>query len=82
MANFVDGPDTCGHQRNDICRTTNMFLMEKECQKNRFPTHWKCENGVYCAGLSKMGLAGVSMDAKAIANDINIVVRGSKEKIE
>ncbi|CAK9134804.1 unnamed protein product [Ilex paraguariensis] len=48
--------------------------------KNRFPTHWKGENGVYCAGLSKMGLPGVSMDAKAIANDINIVVGEVKRR--
>ncbi|RZC44220.1 hypothetical protein C5167_037171 [Papaver somniferum] len=38
--------------------------------KNSFPDHWKGANGLYCAGLSRRGLAGVSMDAEAIANDI------------
>ncbi|KAI3958724.1 hypothetical protein MKX01_023400 [Papaver californicum] len=38
--------------------------------KNPFPNHWKGANGLYCAGLSRRGLAGVSMDAEAIANDI------------
>ncbi|XP_021769473.1 probable indole-3-pyruvate monooxygenase YUCCA10 [Chenopodium quinoa] len=43
--------------------------------KNRFPTHWKGNNNLYCAGLSRMGLQGVSKDAIAIANDIEIVLK-------
>jgi indole-3-pyruvate monooxygenase len=35
-----------------------------------YPNHWKGENGLYCAGFSRRGLAGISMDAKNIANDI------------
>ena len=38
--------------------------------KKEFPNHWKGENGLYCAGLAKRGLAGIAMDAKNIANDI------------
>ncbi|KAI3886419.1 hypothetical protein MKX03_036706 [Papaver bracteatum] len=38
--------------------------------KNPFPYHWKGANGLYCAGLSRRGLAGISMDAEAIAKDI------------
>ncbi|KAI3903640.1 hypothetical protein MKW98_032294 [Papaver atlanticum] len=38
--------------------------------KNPFPNHWKGANGLYCAGLSRRGLAGVSTDAEAIAKDI------------
>ncbi|KAL5204578.1 hypothetical protein ABZP36_009449 [Zizania latifolia] len=35
-----------------------------------FPNHWKGENGLYCAGFARRGLAGISMDAKNIADDI------------
>ena len=38
--------------------------------KKEFPNHWKGENGLYCAGLAKRGLAGIVMEAKNIANDI------------
>jgi indole-3-pyruvate monooxygenase len=46
--------------------------------KNSFPGHWKGEKGLYCAGLSRRGLLGVSMDAQAIANDINKVINCKK----
>ncbi|XP_049386945.1 probable indole-3-pyruvate monooxygenase YUCCA10 [Solanum stenotomum] len=39
--------------------------------------NWKGENGLYCAGFSKRGIAGISMDAIAIADDIK-TVRGNK----
>lgn len=39
--------------------------------KNVVPKHWKGEKGIYCAGLSRKGLFGVSIDAKTIADDIN-----------
>ncbi|KAH0634384.1 hypothetical protein KY284_037170 [Solanum tuberosum] len=39
--------------------------------------NWKGENGLYCAGFSKRGIAGISMDAIAIVNDIK-TVRGDK----
>uniref|UniRef100_A0ACD5TND3 Uncharacterized protein n=1 Tax=Avena sativa TaxID=4498 RepID=A0ACD5TND3_AVESA len=38
--------------------------------KKKFPNHWKGENGLYCAGLARRGLAGIALDAKTIANDI------------
>ncbi len=46
--------------------------------KNRFPAHWKGENGLYCAGLSKRGLFGAATDAQTIADDINKVLSGRK----
>ncbi|KAJ8767713.1 hypothetical protein K2173_020653 [Erythroxylum novogranatense] len=49
-------------------------LNEKGLPKTPFPKHWKGENGVYCAGLSRMGLGGVSNDAKAIAEDIKKLI--------
>ncbi|KAM3327086.1 hypothetical protein P3S67_002212 [Capsicum chacoense] len=44
---------------------------------NKFPNHYKGENGLYCAGFSKRGIAGISMDAIAIADNIK-TVRGEK----
>ncbi|PKI54451.1 hypothetical protein CRG98_025134 [Punica granatum] len=38
--------------------------------KESFPNHWKGKNGLYCAGFSRKGLAGISKDAVNIANDI------------
>ncbi|WVZ52952.1 hypothetical protein U9M48_003950 [Paspalum notatum var. saurae] len=38
--------------------------------KNGGPNHWKGDSGVYCAGFARRGLAGISMDAMSIANDI------------
>jgi indole-3-pyruvate monooxygenase len=38
--------------------------------KKDYPNHWKGENGLYCAGFARRGLAGISVDAKSIANDI------------
>lgn len=38
--------------------------------KNYIPNHWRGENGLYCAGFARRGLAGIAMDAKNIANDI------------
>ncbi|KQK02876.1 probable indole-3-pyruvate monooxygenase YUCCA10 [Brachypodium distachyon] len=57
--------------------TTNMWLKNGESMLNNeglpnkeFPDHWKGENGLYCAGLARRGLAGIAIDAKNIANDI------------
>jgi hypothetical protein len=41
-------------------------LDEDGMPKNRFPAHWKGENGLYCAGLSKRGLFGAATDAQTI----------------
>ncbi|KAG2563767.1 hypothetical protein PVAP13_8KG360104, partial [Panicum virgatum] len=57
--------------------TVNMWLKNGQSvlnndglPKKEFPNHWKGQNGLYCAGLAKWGLAGLAMDAKKIANDI------------
>ncbi|KAJ4700846.1 Flavin-containing monooxygenase [Melia azedarach] len=39
--------------------------------KESYPNQWKGENGIYCAGFSRKGLYGISIDAKNIANDIS-----------
>ena len=55
------------------------MLNEVGMPKNKFPHHWKGENGLYCAGLSGSGLPGVSADAVSIANEIRSVLN-LKEK--
>ncbi|XP_062198154.1 probable indole-3-pyruvate monooxygenase YUCCA10 [Phragmites australis] len=57
--------------------TANKWLKDNNCMLNNdgfpkkdYPNHWKGENGLYCAGLSRRGLSGIAMDAKNIANDI------------
>ncbi|CAO2141465.1 unnamed protein product [Urochloa humidicola] len=57
--------------------TVKMWLKDDKClinsdgfPKQGYPNHWKGENGLYCAGFARRGLAGISMDAKNIADDI------------
>ncbi|KAJ1275562.1 hypothetical protein BS78_05G145200 [Paspalum vaginatum] len=57
--------------------TANLWLKDDECMlncdglpKNDYPNHWKGDNGVYCAGFGRRGLAGIYMDAMNIADDI------------
>ncbi|KAK4713573.1 hypothetical protein R3W88_019480 [Solanum pinnatisectum] len=45
--------------------------------KNAFPNHWKGENGLYCVGFSKRGLASNSMDAITIVDAIK-TIKGNK----
>ncbi|XP_038886737.1 probable indole-3-pyruvate monooxygenase YUCCA11 [Benincasa hispida] len=40
----------------------------------RFPTHWKGENGLYCVGFGQQGLLGISNDAQKIASDISLAL--------
>ncbi|XP_073359687.1 probable indole-3-pyruvate monooxygenase YUCCA11 [Aegilops tauschii subsp. strangulata] len=61
--------------------TTNIWLKNGENMLNgnglpikEYPNHWKGENGVYCAGLGRRGLAGIAADAKNIANDIKSMI--------
>ncbi|XP_037419255.1 probable indole-3-pyruvate monooxygenase YUCCA11 [Triticum dicoccoides] len=56
--------------------TTNIWLKNGESMLNgnglpikEYPNHWKGENGLYCAGLGRRGLAGIAADAKNIANE-------------
>ncbi|VAH98551.1 unnamed protein product [Triticum turgidum subsp. durum] len=61
--------------------TTNIWLKNGENMLNgnglpikEYPNHWKGENGLYCAGLGRRGLAGIAADAENIANDIKSVI--------
>ncbi|CAO2147203.1 unnamed protein product [Urochloa humidicola] len=57
--------------------TVNLWLKDDKCMMNSdglpnkgYPNHWNGDNGLYCTGFAMRGLAGISMDAKNIANDI------------
>ncbi|KAM3207046.1 hypothetical protein ACQJBY_062310 [Aegilops geniculata] len=61
--------------------TSNIWLKNGESMLNgnglpikEYPNHWKGENGLYCAGLGRRGLAGIAADAKNIANDTKLVI--------
>ncbi|XP_039125571.1 probable indole-3-pyruvate monooxygenase YUCCA11 [Dioscorea cayenensis subsp. rotundata] len=58
---------------NTWLKDGEFMLNETGMPKQSFPEHWKGRNGLYCAGLSRRGLPGVSMDAQNIANHINMV---------
>uniref|UniRef100_A0A0D9WXG8 indole-3-pyruvate monooxygenase n=1 Tax=Leersia perrieri TaxID=77586 RepID=A0A0D9WXG8_9ORYZ len=57
--------------------TVNTWLMNGQSMftqdnfpKKSFPNHWRGENGLYCAGFARRGLAGIAKDAKNIVDDI------------
>ncbi|KAK4482217.1 hypothetical protein RD792_009359 [Penstemon davidsonii] len=50
------------------------LLNDDGLPKPSFPNHWKGQNGLYCAGLSRRGLYGSAMDAQKIANDIKALI--------
>uniref|UniRef100_A0A0D9WX84 indole-3-pyruvate monooxygenase n=1 Tax=Leersia perrieri TaxID=77586 RepID=A0A0D9WX84_9ORYZ len=57
--------------------TVNMWLKNGQniftkdgFPKKSFPNHWIGENGLYCAGFARRGLAGITMDANNIVDDI------------
>ncbi|KAL3724513.1 hypothetical protein ACJRO7_029653 [Eucalyptus globulus] len=57
------------------------YIMNKDGMPKRpCPHHWKGGNGIYCAGFSKQGLAGIAKDSMAIASDIDEVLNGMKGK--
>ncbi|CAM0145990.1 unnamed protein product [Urochloa decumbens] len=55
---------------NTWLKNGESMLNDDGLPKQEFPNHWKGVNGLYCAGLAKRGLLGITMDAKNIANDI------------
>ncbi|CAN4120783.1 unnamed protein product [Withania somnifera] len=55
----------------------NSIFLEDGTLINEYPNHWKGENRLYCAGFSKRGIAGISMDAVSIVENIK-TTRGEK----
>ncbi|VFQ78122.1 unnamed protein product [Cuscuta campestris] len=50
------------------------MLNEDGLPKEEYPMHWKGKNGLYCAGLARRGLHGISFDSQCIANDIKLLL--------
>ncbi|XP_021274928.1 probable indole-3-pyruvate monooxygenase YUCCA10 [Herrania umbratica] len=67
---------------NEWLKDYEHVLNETGLPKNNFPHHWKGEKNLYCCGLSRRGLFGVSMDAKAIAEDIKRVIDEKNVKVK
>ncbi|XP_048231422.1 probable indole-3-pyruvate monooxygenase YUCCA10 isoform X2 [Ricinus communis] len=59
---------------NDWLKDYHYIFNEDGMPKNRIPNHWKGENGIYCVGFARNGLPGISVDAKAVAEDINAIL--------
>ncbi|CAO2825666.1 unnamed protein product [Amaranthus hypochondriacus] len=59
----------------DWLKDYDFVLNDNGFPKNRYPNHWKGKNGLYCAGLARMGLQGAFKDAIAIANDIELALQ-------
>ncbi|KAK9040285.1 hypothetical protein V6N11_015457 [Hibiscus sabdariffa] len=65
---------------NHWLKDYDYILNEDGMPENGFPHHWKGEKNLYCCGLSRRGLFGVSMDAMAIVDDIKKVISEKKNK--
>ncbi|CAN4093132.1 unnamed protein product [Withania somnifera] len=50
------------------------LLNEDGLPKPEFPEHWKGKNGLYCVGLSRRGLYGITFDAQNIATHISTLM--------
>lgn len=52
-------------------------ILDKEgLPKPSYPNNWKGKRGLYCVGLIRRGLSGLSLDAQNIANDIKMLYEG------
>ncbi|KAL5564727.1 hypothetical protein UlMin_027891 [Ulmus minor] len=64
---FATGYRSVAHKwLKDYC----YLLNDNGMPRNEYPNHWKGENGIYCAGLTRGGLPGLSSDVIVITNDI------------
>lgn len=49
-----------------------MFSAKDGFPRNPFPNGWKGECGLYAVGFTKRGLLGASLDARKIAEDVEL----------
>lgn len=49
-----------------------MFCEKDGFPRKPFPHGWKGESGLYAVGFTKLGLLGAAIDAKKIAEDIEV----------
>lgn len=57
-----------------------MFSVKDGLPKRPFPNGWKGESGLYAVGFTKRGLLGASMDAKRIADDIEMCWKAESKR--
>ncbi|GMH25112.1 hypothetical protein Nepgr_026955 [Nepenthes gracilis] len=64
-----------------VIRSPNYEFMLKEDGMPRRPPpfHWKGDNNIYCAGLARMGLAGLSRDAQMITDDVALLLQDEEQ---
>uniref|UniRef100_A0A2P2QZP3 Uncharacterized protein n=1 Tax=Rhizophora mucronata TaxID=61149 RepID=A0A2P2QZP3_RHIMU len=55
-----------------------MFSEKDGFPREPFPNGWKGENGLYAVGFTKRGLLGASIDARRIAEDIELRWKAKK----
>ncbi|KDP33668.1 hypothetical protein JCGZ_07239 [Jatropha curcas] len=53
-------------------KENKMFSKKDGMPHNSFPNGWKGENGLYAVGFTKRGLLGASIDARRVAQDIEL----------
>ncbi|KAG6382256.1 hypothetical protein SASPL_158106 [Salvia splendens] len=59
-----------GFNRSTKWLQEDYLLNEDGLAKIAYPNNWKGTNGLYCAGLARMGIYGAAIDAQKIAHHI------------
>ncbi|URE06625.1 flavin-containing monooxygenase [Musa troglodytarum] len=86
---FVDGRSeefdavilATGYKSNVPCwlKETEFFSEKDGFPRRPFPNGWKGGNGLYAVGFTKRGLLGASLDARRIAQDIELRYKATKK---
>ena len=58
-----------------------MFSEKDGMPRKEFPNGWKGECGLYAVGFTKRGLLGASMDARRIAEDIEVIWKADESAL-
>ncbi|XP_022961043.1 indole-3-pyruvate monooxygenase YUCCA6-like [Cucurbita moschata] len=90
-AEFVDGSVesfdaiilATGYKSNvpSWLKESKMFSEKDGMPRKEFPNGWKGECGLYAVGFTKRGLLGASMDARRIAEDIEVVWKADESAL-
>ncbi|OVA20357.1 Pyridine nucleotide-disulfide oxidoreductase [Macleaya cordata] len=90
-AHFVDGRAedfdaiilATGYKSNvpSWLKDRDLFSEKDGLPKKAFPNGWKGEYGLYSVGFTKRGLLGTSMDAKKIAQDIELLWKAESKHL-
>ncbi|CAN0901587.1 Indole-3-pyruvate monooxygenase YUCCA6 [Linum grandiflorum] len=92
MVEFVDGRFeyfdclilATGYKSNvpSWLKETEMFSEKDGLPRKAFPNGWKGENGLFAVGFTKRGLFGACMDARKIAEEIELRWKGDQTKVK